>query len=66
MSRIFDALQQSKSEGDGFEFPLISSLAAEVPPAAEMTEAIGRAKFPILRYRSTWRSSGRGNFAIAG
>jgi capsular exopolysaccharide synthesis family protein len=38
MSRIFDALQQSKSEGEGFEFPLISSLAIEKPPA-EITEA---------------------------
>jgi capsular exopolysaccharide synthesis family protein len=38
MSRIFDALQQSKAEGDGFEFPLISSLAVE-KPAAEITAA---------------------------
>ena len=29
MSRIFDALQQSKSDGTGGDFPLISSLAAE-------------------------------------
>ena len=36
MSRIFDALQRSKLEGDGFEFPLMSSLAAEVPQATEV------------------------------
>jgi capsular exopolysaccharide synthesis family protein len=33
MSRIFDALLRSKVDGDGFEFPLTSSLAAEVPQA---------------------------------
>jgi capsular exopolysaccharide synthesis family protein len=38
MSRIFDALQRSKVEGNGFEFPLISSLAAEAPQATEKTE----------------------------
>jgi capsular exopolysaccharide synthesis family protein len=40
MSRIFDALQQSRLEGTGFDFPLISSLAAEAPQAAEMPEAV--------------------------
>lgn len=36
MSRIFDALQMSKSEGNGFEFPLVSSLAEEMPTATEV------------------------------
>jgi capsular exopolysaccharide synthesis family protein len=36
MSRIFDALLRSKVDGDGFEFPLTSSLATEVPPATEV------------------------------
>jgi capsular exopolysaccharide synthesis family protein len=40
MSRLFDALQQSKTEGAGYEFPLISSLAAEVPQTVQMTEGI--------------------------
>jgi capsular exopolysaccharide synthesis family protein len=35
MSRIFDALQQSKLEGDSLDFPLLSSLGVETPPAAE-------------------------------
>jgi capsular exopolysaccharide synthesis family protein len=32
MSRIFDALQRSKSEGNGFEFPSVASLTAELAP----------------------------------
>lgn len=36
MSRIFDALQRSKLEGADFEFPLMSSLAAAGPEAAEV------------------------------
>ena len=36
MSRIFDALLRSKVDGDGFEFPLTSSLATEVPQATEV------------------------------
>jgi len=39
MSRIFDALQRSKLEGNNFDFPLMSSLAAEAPQAAQMTQA---------------------------
>lgn len=35
MSRIFDALQQSKLEGDGLDFPLLSSLPAEAPSAVD-------------------------------
>jgi capsular exopolysaccharide synthesis family protein len=35
MSRIFDALQQAKLEGDGLDFPLLSSLPAESPSAVE-------------------------------
>jgi capsular exopolysaccharide synthesis family protein len=35
MSRIFDALERSKLDGDGFEFPLLTSLAPETPPAVE-------------------------------
>jgi capsular exopolysaccharide synthesis family protein len=37
MSRIFDALQQSKSDGTNSDFPLISSLAAEGARTADMT-----------------------------
>src|ERR1700730_13148264 len=40
MSRIFDALQRSTSDGESYDFPLISSLAAEVPQAAELTDAM--------------------------
>ena len=38
MSRIFDALQKSNLEGSIPDFPLMSSLADELPPAAEMTD----------------------------
>jgi capsular exopolysaccharide synthesis family protein len=57
MSRLFDALQQSKAEGAGFEFPLISSLAAEVPQMAEMTEGM-EAEVPGLdpNYMARFRS----------
>jgi capsular exopolysaccharide synthesis family protein len=37
MSRIFDALQHSRREGADYNFPLMSSLVAEVPMAAEIT-----------------------------
>jgi capsular exopolysaccharide synthesis family protein len=40
MSHIFDALQRSTSDGERYDFPLISSLAAEVPQAAELTDAM--------------------------
>jgi capsular exopolysaccharide synthesis family protein len=40
MSRIFDALLKSKLEGNSPDFPLMSSLAAEMPLAAEMTEVM--------------------------
>jgi capsular exopolysaccharide synthesis family protein len=40
MSRIFDALQRSKLEGASFDFPLTSSLAAELPLAAQITQAM--------------------------
>jgi capsular exopolysaccharide synthesis family protein len=40
MSRIFDALQRSTFEGASFDFPLISSLAAEVPQAAQIMQAM--------------------------
>jgi capsular exopolysaccharide synthesis family protein len=57
MSRIFDALQQSKTEGAGYEFPLISSLAVEVPRAPEMTgvmegEAVRRDANNLAHFRS--------------
>jgi capsular exopolysaccharide synthesis family protein len=57
MSRLFDALQQSKAEGAGFEFPLISSLAAEVSQMAEMTEGL-EAEVPGLdtNYMARFRS----------
>ena len=58
MSRIFDALQRSKSEGDGFEFPLMSSLAAEVPTANRSRDR----RFCHERYRSV---PVVGNFCIA-
>lgn len=35
MSRIFSALQRSESDGVAFDFPLIGSLADEMPPAPE-------------------------------
>jgi capsular exopolysaccharide synthesis family protein len=38
MSRIFDALQKSKLEGNSPDFPLMSSLAVELPSGAEMTD----------------------------
>ena len=38
MSRIFDALQKSNLEESSPEFPLMSSLAVELPPAAETTD----------------------------
>ena len=38
MSRIFDALQRSNLEGEGFEFPLVSSLATEVAQTAAEEE----------------------------
>ena len=40
MSRIFDALQRSNSEGIGYDFPLMSSLAEEAPPIAENPEGM--------------------------
>src|SRR3984893_17786980 len=40
MSRIFDALQRSTSDGESYDFPLISSWAAEIPQAAELTDAM--------------------------
>ena len=36
MSRIFDALQHSRTEGAGYDFPFTSSLGAEVPQAVEI------------------------------
>jgi capsular exopolysaccharide synthesis family protein len=36
MSRIFDALQMSKSEGDGLGFPVLTSSTAEVPLPTEV------------------------------
>jgi capsular exopolysaccharide synthesis family protein len=41
MSRIFDALQRSSLEGEGFEFPLVSSLATEMAQTAA-EEEIGK------------------------
>ena len=35
MSRIFDALERSKLDGDGFDFPLLTSLAPETAQAVE-------------------------------
>src|SRR5882724_4525743 len=40
MSRIFDALQKSKLEGTSFDFPLMSSSAAEEPLPAEMAQVM--------------------------
>ena len=51
MSRIFDALQRSELEGDGFEFPLASSLAAKAPPAA-VVETNGFATRDIAQFQS--------------
>jgi capsular exopolysaccharide synthesis family protein len=38
MSRIFDALQKSNLEGNSPDFPMMSSLAVELPPDAAMTD----------------------------
>jgi capsular exopolysaccharide synthesis family protein len=57
MSRIFDALQHSKAEGAGYDFPLISSLAAELQQAAEMTEVMeGEAPSPDTNSMAHFRS----------
>jgi capsular exopolysaccharide synthesis family protein len=52
MSRIFDALQMSKSEGDGFGFPVLTSSTAEVPLPTEVEtgDFVGNdfAQFPSL------------------
>jgi capsular exopolysaccharide synthesis family protein len=40
MSRIFDALQKSKLDGDSSDFPPMSSLAENVPLAPELTEVM--------------------------
>ena len=36
MSRIFDALQRSMTEGDGLEFPFNPSSISEMAPATEV------------------------------
>jgi len=51
MSRIFDALQRSELEGNGFEFPLASSLADKGPPAA-VVETNGFATSDIAQFQS--------------
>jgi capsular exopolysaccharide synthesis family protein len=40
MSRIFDALQRSESEGVSLGFPLIASLAVDLPLPAEATQIV--------------------------
>ena len=39
MSRIFSALQRSESDGVSFDFPLVGSLAEELPPVPEAMPA---------------------------
>jgi capsular exopolysaccharide synthesis family protein len=51
MSRIFDALQRSKSEGNGFEFSLESSLTA-APPPATVVETNDRATDDLAQFQS--------------
>src|SRR5580704_4164691 len=51
MSRIFDALLRSKSEGNGFEFSLESSLTA-APPPATVVETNDRATDDLAQFQS--------------
>ncbi len=51
MSRIFDALQRSQSDGAGFEFPLVSSLPPE-PPQAMETGTDNREVDDVSRFQS--------------
>ena len=51
MSRIFDALQRSKLEGAGFEFPLVSSLENDLAPVAEV-ETNDRVTNDVTRFKS--------------